>query len=202
MSRPKNLLQHKNIVTLNPGEFYVSNIGEDIVLHTLLGSCVAACLYDPKAKIIGMNHFLLSNNRYAKDLPYTKTEAGKYGINSMELLINDMLKKGATRKYLRAKAFGGASVLQQTEDNFFCVGNVNAKFIENYLKTEHIPLESQDLRGTQGRIIYFSSCDYGIDVRKIRTTETMNIALKEKNHWKKKLNKQESRFKDNIELWD
>ena len=85
-------------ITVKPGEYYVSK--EDVVISTLLGSCVSACLYDPVKRIVGMNHFLLSNKRYARRMPYYETEAGRYGVHSMEMLINEMMKMGARREHL------------------------------------------------------------------------------------------------------
>ena len=100
-------------VTIEPGEYY--SCANATVLSTLLGSCVAACLYDPTRKIIGMNHFMLSNSRYSRDMPIHVSEAGRYGIHAMELLINDMMAKGTDRSKLRAKIFGGASVIGNRE---------------------------------------------------------------------------------------
>jgi len=170
MKRPNRYKNHKNIVTLRPGEFYVSNPGENILLHTLLGSCVAACLYDPEIDLVGMNHFLLSGHQYSRQLKYTESEAGRYGVQSMELLINAMLNRGAEKKRLRAKAFGGAKILNNgNKDNFLCVGEVNSRFIIDFLNNEKIPLVSQNLNGHQGRIVFFSSQTYVIDMCKIKS---------------------------------
>ena len=79
-------------VILGPGEHFAS--GERIIISTLLGSCVAACLWDEQNGVIGMNHFLLAHRRYAKNEPLCHTEAGKSGVHSMELLINGMMKTG------------------------------------------------------------------------------------------------------------
>ena len=127
-------------VSLNPGEFHAST--EPVTISTLLGSCIAACLYDPVNRVIGMNHFLLSNRRYSRELPNTLSEAGRYGIYAMELLINDMMHRGAKRKNLRAKAFGGATIFSQSREvgNFYCVSEVNVRFIREFLENERIPL--------------------------------------------------------------
>src|SRR5665647_2303892 len=77
-------------VTLEPGELFASR--EPVTISTLLGSCVAACLYDPVNNVVGMNHFLLSSRRYSRDLPNFISEAGRYGIHAMELLINEMMR--------------------------------------------------------------------------------------------------------------
>lgn len=106
-------------VTIEPGEYYsTGNMG---VISTLLGSCIAACLYDPRNRLIGMNHFMLSHSRYSRSLPIHVSEAGRYGIHAMDLLINDMMTKGTSRRFLRAKIFGGATIMQRQVEssNFF-----------------------------------------------------------------------------------
>jgi chemotaxis protein CheD len=141
-------------VVLSPGEYFASE--KRIGISTLLGSCLAACLWAEQNGVIGMNHFLLAHRRYAKNKPLCRAEAGKYGIHSMELLINGMIKLGARRENLRAKAFGGASVTNNSRgDNFLCVGEVNCRFIMEFLKTDGIPLVSSDLGGDVGRVIHF-----------------------------------------------
>ena len=102
-------------ITLRPGDHRATT--DATVLSTLLGSCVAACLYDPSARVSGMNHFLLANRRYARSMPLNVTEAGRYGIHAMELLINDMMKLGAQRARLQAKVFGGGAILDEGADS-------------------------------------------------------------------------------------
>ncbi|MHB8907583.1 MAG: chemotaxis protein CheD [Syntrophales bacterium] len=170
-------------IVLKPGEYHVSD--EPVILSTLLGSCVSACLYDPVRGIMGMNHFLLSNHRYAHNIPFSITEAGRYGIHAMELLINAMLKSGAQRQSLRAKAFGGGMVLPNSSgDNFTCVGEVNIRFIREFLLNDGIPLVTADLGGEHGRVIYFVYGDeYPVYVRRIRKIQSQKIAHKEKKFW-------------------
>ena len=191
--------QRKRII-IEPGEYYVAN--DNIIISTLLGSCVAACLYDPVNRVIGMNHFLLSNRRYAKDIPVCVTEAGRYGIHAMELLINEMMKKGAKRENLKAKAFGGGNVLkyESTRDNFFCVGNVNCNFVKEFLELENIPLVASSLGGENGRVIHFSHGDYSVLVRKIKSTITSKVAQKERTYWRKKLETQEKE-EESADIW-
>ena len=154
-------------VVLSPGEYFVSR--EELVISTLLGSCVAACLWDEPNRIIGMNHFLLASRHYAKNESLCHTEAGKYGIHSMELLINGMMKLGARRENLKAKAFGGASMIvdRTRRDNFVCVGEVNSRFIVEFLKTDGIPLVASDLGGDVGRVIHFFSDDFSVYFRRM-----------------------------------
>jgi len=173
-------------ITINPGEYHATK--EPCVISTLLGSCIATCLYDPIARVAGMNHFLLANRRYAKEMPVSVTEAGRYGINAMEILINEMIHLGAERKRLRAKAFGGGNVLTLvSSDNFFCVGSVNVRFIREFLKNEGIPLESEDLGGDRGRVIKFNTETYAVSRRMILRTTTYLVEKKERSYWKKSI---------------
>jgi len=127
------------------GEHYIS--GEDeVMLSTVLGSCVAACLHDPKAKVGGMNHFLLAESDNHAD-----ADAVRYGAYAMEVLINGLLKKGADRKRLQAKVFGGARMFDGLSD----VGGGNARFIRKFLADEGIPLLSESLGGTAARRVEF-----------------------------------------------
>jgi chemotaxis protein CheD len=187
-------------VTINPGEYYVSD--QNVVISTLLGSCVSACLYDPHRGVVGMNHFLLSNRRYSKSVPICATEAGRYGVQAMELVINGMLKIGANRNDLKAKVFGGGSFFGSSDEaeNFYCVGEVNNRFILEFLKTDGIPLVAQDLGGNRGRTIHFSSGDYSVAVKKTKMHEIPKILNKEKQFWRKSIEVHEQSTEE-PDLW-
>ncbi|MEK6795076.1 MAG: chemotaxis protein CheD [Spirochaetota bacterium] len=178
-------------VTLFSGEHYVTN--GSIEIATLLGSCVAACLYDETARVAGMNHFLLANYRYALETPVCMTEAGRYGVHAMELLINALMKRGADRSRLRAKAFGGGAVLDTVEDaerkrdSFMAVGDVNCRFIIEFLRTERIPLVASDLGGLEGRVIHFDTNDHSVYMRRIKRSTTVRVERAEREYWKKSL---------------
>ena len=180
-------MQHLSVglprIEVQPGERFATASPRDI--KTLLGSCVAACLYDAEAKVAGLNHFLLAAPRYARTMAFTETDAGRYGINAMELLINDMIKLGARRARLRAKVFGGASVLGMIREDakFLCVSEVNQRFIRDYLATERIPIVSEDLGGERGRVIHFLSDSYKVFRRYIRKTETESVEEAEHSFW-------------------
>jgi chemotaxis protein CheD len=134
----------QDAVKVLPGEYYVT--AEDIVIMTVLGSCIAACLYDPKARVGGMNHFML---------PEGGADAGgRYGSYAMELLINELMKLGARREYLQAKIFGGGQVMHTfTTMN---VGERNTKFVLDYLQTERIAVVSKDVLDIHPRkVCYF-----------------------------------------------
>lgn len=187
-------------ILIDPGEYCsTGNIG---VISTLLGSCVAACLYDSKNKIIGMNHFMLSSTRYSRDMPIHISEAGRYGIHAMELLINEMMAKGALRQQLRAKIFGGATILfgEAQNSNFLCVGQVNCKFIREFLKNERIPIEAEDLGGNHGRVIHFSNGDFAVHCRKIKADRSVRLATRDRACWQQAIENQQQ-AQPSIDLW-
>lgn len=187
-------------ITLEPGELFASR--EPVTLSTLLGSCVAACLYDPVNKVIGMNHFMLSNRRYSRDLPSFRTEAGRYGIHAMELLINEMMTMGAERRRLCAKVFGGATILHRggSVGNFFCVGEVNCRFIKEFLDEERIPIMAQDLGGDKGRVIHFSNGDFAVYLRNVERSGSERLAKRDRDCWLKAIEVQEITHPDE-DLW-
>ena len=126
------------------GEFRVSD-RHDVVLATVLGSCVSLCITDPKMGIGGMNHFLLPGVETNKDVGI------RHGVMAMELLLNGVLKKGATRSRLQAKLFGGAVL----NANLARIGEQNSKFAEGFLEREGITCVSKSLGGQHARKIRF-----------------------------------------------
>lgn len=173
-------------VVLHPGDHCATV--EPALISTLLGSCVAACLYDSGSGVAGMNHFLLANRRYARNMPMSITDAGRYGVHAMELLINDMLKLGACRRGIRAKVFGGGSVVEPFAcDNFDCVGDVNGRFMLEFLKTEDIPLEASDLGGKLGRVIRFRTDTFAVYRKYIAQGTTAKVEQKEHRYWEREI---------------
>lgn len=129
-------------VKVLPGEYFVS--GDDVLIMTVLGSCIAACIWDGKARVGGMNHFML---------PEGEDGSGRYGSYAMELLLNEMIKMGARRETMQAKVFGGGAVMAGfTTMN---VGERNTKFVLDYLATERIPVVSQDVLDIHPRKVCF-----------------------------------------------
>ena len=137
------------VQSLIVGELRVS--AEPARLTTLVGSCITVCLYDPIAKIGGMNHFMLPNNTI------DGRETATYGIHAMELLINQMMKLGANRRRLAAKVFGGANVLGRPvpTGSMLNIGERNSHFALRFLETENIPVVAQSIGGTRGRQVHF-----------------------------------------------
>jgi chemotaxis protein CheD len=129
------------------GEWKVVN-DPNVVLSTILGSCVAACLRDPVTGVGGMNHFLLPGTAGAGS---SGGDATRYGVHLMELLINGLLKQGARRDRLEAKIFGGAKTIA----SFSNVGEQNAAFATQFLKDEGIPIVGSSTGGDHGRKLEF-----------------------------------------------
>lgn len=110
-----------------------------LMLQTLLGSCVAVCLWDPVARIGGMNHILLPGTGDRGD------RSSRYGVHAMELLINAIMNQGGDRLKLVAKAFGAGNVIASLQSP--TIGELNAAFVRGFLATEGIPLVAQRLGG-------------------------------------------------------
>lgn len=184
-------------MAIDPGEYYAA--AGAITISTLLGSCVAACLYDPVHQIIGMNHFLLSSRSCDVEC---RQDAGRYGVHAMELLINSMMAAGADRRKLRAKAFGGASLGFSSEKavSFLDVGGVNCAFIREFLAAEKIPLVSESLGGTTGRVIHFSNGEFTVYMRRIAPNRSARVAERDHECWLQAMEAQEKSI-PNIDLW-
>lgn len=160
-------------VKLLPGECFVTH--EDVVLVTVLGSCVAACVRDRESGIGGMNHFMLPGPLEAGDGPVSVS--ARYGSHAMEMLINALLKTGARRANLVAKVFGGGAVLDAlTVAN---VGDRNADFVLDYLQRDRIPLAAQDLRGRHARKVYFFPRSGRVMVRELKRVHTGTLLQRE-----------------------
>ena len=187
-------------IVIDPGEYYVSRRPE--VISTLLGSCVAACLYDPINKVFGMNHFLLAYSHHANNLSIIHSDEGRYGIYAMELLINDLMKHGAKKQNLRAKCFGGGNVLKLREDkeNRETVGDVNVKFIKEFLNNENIPIVGSCLGGNRGRTVHFVGTDFSVFVKRMGEQQERQLENEERRYWKKSLDDLKQ-SKSNADFW-
>lgn len=127
------------------GEFRVSR-APSVVLSTILGSCVAVCLWDETVGLGGMNHFLLPFGPKA-----AATAPERYGVHAMEILINALLSAGAQRSRLQAKLFGGACLSSRLSD----IGQSNARFAREFLATEEIACLAESLGGSSARRVLF-----------------------------------------------
>lgn len=162
-----------NAVKILPGEYYVTKL--DLMLVTVLGSCVGACIRDRVNGIGGLNHFMLPDDRRGEDARVGS--AMRYGDYSMAILINEVLKLGARRENLEAKIFGGGNVLQGFTHN--PVGERNARFAVDYLNAEGIPIVARDLMGGYPRKVYFRISDGKVLVRRLKTLKNETILDRE-----------------------
>lgn len=187
-------------IIIEPGEYYASRQPE--VISTLLGSCVAACLFDPVNRVFGMNHFLLAYRHHARNIDIIQSDEGRYGIYAMELLINEMMKNGANKHNLKAKCFGGSNVLKLREDreNQQTVGAVNVEFIKAFLQNEKIPILSACLGGKHGRQIHFVGDDYSVFVKKIGGGRDRLVEQQERRYWKKHIEECDS-TRNSADFW-
>ena len=143
---------------------------EGDVIRTLLGSCVAVCLYDPDARVGGMNHFMLPDGHNAD------RELAAFGVHAMELLINAMMKRGGDRRRFVAKVFG-ASTLRAEGPGFAAVAPRNAKFALEFLADEEIPVAAQKLGGRSALSVRFDTATGRALVREV--DEPMEVARTE-----------------------
>lgn len=132
-------------ITVAQGETQVTS-DESIILTTVLGSCIAACLYDPVARLGGVNHYLLADG--TSDDP---SSMQRYGLHAMEVLINEMMSFGAIRSRLKARIYGGASMRSGFRD----IGGANIAFARKFLQTESIDLVGESVGGTSARRVEF-----------------------------------------------
>jgi chemotaxis protein CheD len=159
-------------VKVLPGEYFVSN--EDILVMTTLGSCIAACLWDRKAQVGGLNHFMLPDG----GADAAASGAGRYGSFAMEVLINELLKRGATRATLEAKVFGGGQVIAEMAS--LNVGERNTRFVLDYLRAERIAVVSKDVLGSHPRKVCFLPASGKAMIKRLTLTHAPTLLDEER----------------------
>jgi chemotaxis protein CheD len=164
------------IVKVFPGEYYVTSKADE-VLVTVLGSCVSACIRDPRLGIGGMNHFMLAEGTRGG---WGANESTRYGNFAMEKLINELLKAGCSRETMEIKVFGGGNVT----DTNNAIGTQNAEFVLRYLKDEGLRFAAQDLGGQQPRRIHYYPSTGRVVRRLLGGTETFNVTREETEYAK------------------
>jgi chemotaxis protein CheD len=137
-------------VMVLPGRHYVSSDPNEMIV-TLLGSCVAACIRDPKIGVGGLNHFLLPESDSGQW--GNATAAMCYGNHAMETLINDIIKRGGARDRLEVKVFGGGNIIDSASSS--AIGTQNAEFVERYLRNEGFQIAAKHLCGSLPRRIHY-----------------------------------------------
>lgn len=159
MKKYYNPVIKKNIVEINIGDYYVT-WKKDEVLYTVLGSCVSVCLWNTRAGLIGMNHFMLPEHTKT-----SKTVTGKFGDISLQLLLKEMVRYGSNIKDLKGAIFGGSFAKGVVID----VGESNIKMAREFLKKEKIPVMKESVGGVKARRIYFYAHNQQIKVIELKS---------------------------------
>jgi chemotaxis protein CheD len=152
-------------VTLYIGGIHASR--DPVLIKTLLGSCIATCLWDPITRIGGMNHFMLPGRGDGRGVG----DPARFGVHAMDVLIGEMLKLGADRRRLVAKTFGGAHVLDiKTSD--LSVPQQNIRFIRDFLRGEGLSVVGEDMGGYHPRHVHFYTETGRVRVKRVTASRT------------------------------
>jgi len=168
---PPELDRNLARMTLHIGGVHVSN--KPVILDTVLGSCIAACLCDPVTGVGGMNHFMLP-----ECLDPDNPTSTRYGVNAMELLISELMKQGGQRRRFQAKVFGGGHVLKIRE-SLDGVPQRNIDFIRKFLDTEQISVSTEDVGGYYPRRVLFHTHTGQVFVKLLGVSEAERTAQEE-----------------------
>ncbi|QEW06124.1 chemoreceptor glutamine deamidase CheD [Nitrincola iocasae] len=166
----------QDAVKILPGEYYVT--ARDMILVTVLGSCVCACIRDPQTGIGGMCHFMLPE-QYLDDSLIASSM--RYGSHAMETLINQLIKNGAQREHLQAKVFGACNALASPGGHK--MGEHNSRFVVAYLEKESIPVLARDLLDVYPRKVYFFTRTGLVRVKKLKKLNNTTIMDREADYY-------------------
>jgi chemotaxis protein CheD len=166
------------VAKLLPGDYYVTR--EDEVLDTVLGSCVSACIRNPRLGIGGMNHFMLPRPTGHGNDTWESIDgrATRYGSASMEQLINSILRAGGTRADLEVKIFGGANVMSALSD----IGMHNITFVRDFLRQEGLSVVSEDVGDTCPRHVQYFPMSGRARVRHLTMRQSQTVASHEQRY--------------------
>jgi len=159
---------------LMPGEVYVS--GEDEMIMTVLGSCVSACIRNPRTNIGGMNHFMLPQMGASASMLTLDGTAARYGNWAMEVLINEILKYGGSKRDLEVKLFGGGKVLDNMTMD---IGKRNIDFVFSFLDKEGIDIVAHDVGDRFPRKLLYFPHTGKVRVRKLQSTNQATVVRRE-----------------------
>jgi len=162
------------IASILPGEFFVSP--DPMIVYTVLGSCISACIRDPIAGVGGMNHFMLPEPKEVGSDSWG--ESTRYGSFAMESLINEILKRGGMRSRLEIKLFGAGKIYEGHID----VGAKNAQWVTEYLKSEGLPVVSSDLGDVFPRKVYYFTDSGRVLMKKIERVKNRTIVDREQQY--------------------
>ena len=166
------------IASILPGEFFVSR--EPMIVCTVLGSCVSACIRDPIAGVGGMNHFMLPAPKDGHANDSWGGESTRYGSFAMEQLVNEILKRGGLKHRLEVKLFGGGRI----HEGNFTVGAANVQWALDYMKTEGLAPITTDLGGVHPRKIYYFTKSGRVLMKRIERLKNGTIIEREAEYRK------------------
>ena len=158
---------------IGPGEVYATQ--RDMLIVTVLGSCVSACLRDPQSRVGGMNHFMLPFHGSGQT-EGPLSESARYGAYAMEVLVNHLLSLGARRERIQAKVFGAGRIVPGMSD----VGARNATFAVEYLQRENIPIVAKDLGRDEASKVYFFPRSGRVLLKRLKTLRNDTVFIREK----------------------
>lgn len=176
------------IAAILPGEFFVSP--DPMIVYTVLGSCVSACVRDPFARVGGMNHFMLPKPKDAGTDSWG--ESTRYGSYAMESLINEILKRGGNKGRLEIKLFGAGKIYDGNID----VGARNAEWVMDYLRAEGLSACKTDLGDVYPRKIYYFTESGRVLMKKIERVKNHTIAERESEYAAKIQSKEQAPAED------
>lgn len=184
----------RNAVKILPGEYFVA--GDDIAISTVLGSCVAACLWDRATGFGGMNHFMLPSRARRPDCEYDALLCGDY---AMEVLVNAMFARGSRRERLVAKAFGGGNVVSHLKRS---IGDGNIEFARTWLEREGIALHASDFGGPWARKVVCDVVRGEVFCRRIDCGQAASVSIvQEEEAYETALSRRTVAGSDDIELF-
>lgn len=134
---------------------------DDVLVTYALGSCIGSCLYDREAGIAGLSHIMLPDSSNVRD---PKINRMKYADTALPDMVNEMVKRGASRSRIQAKIAGGA-VMFLTQNQSFNIGESNIKAVKKALAALKIPIIAEDTGLNFGRTVYFHGNDGKVIVR-------------------------------------
>lgn len=159
------------IASILPGEFFVSC--DPMIVYTVLGSCISACIRDPVAGVGGMNHFMLPEPKEKAHDSWG--ESTRYGSYAMESLINEILKRGGLKRRLEVKLFGAGKIYESNID----IGSRNAEWVVTFLRTEGLVPTKTDLGDVFPRKVYYFTDSGRVLMKKIERLKNQTIFERE-----------------------
>jgi chemotaxis protein CheD len=164
MIKRKSRRLDRTLYILYPGEYLA--VQEDCVIASIAGAAVVVCLYDFSGRVGGMGNFIVPGTIGTQGI--IADDIARHGIQSMELLLGEIVKRGGDRKCLKAKLFGAGYIKESIPDGGIQESNI--RFLHDYFAMEQIEIVKEDLGGNHRRKIYF----YPLNGKSLRRFQKRN----------------------------